>query len=120
MPAPTIHFGPDTPFSAREQEALSKKLAAGVVLPLAKLHGELDAGRRELMAEGSMHVRRLHDQHTALRSLRDQQLQAVSFPFLPSRCSSFSQKFYMMTNLMRVDRPLLSSFSCAEGMLILY
>ena len=66
----------DVRLRAKKQDRLSKRLSAEVVAPLSKLHGELDSLRREVMAEGQLQVRRLHDQHSALKVIMDQQVQA--------------------------------------------
>ena len=61
----------------RQTEKLAKQLAADVVGPLMKKHGELDASRRELMAQGQGQLKKLHDEHSGLRALRDQQPQLL-------------------------------------------
>ena len=67
----------DVKMRGLRQEKLAKQLSDEVVAPLTKLHGELDAGRRELMTEGQALIKRLHDEHSGLRSLRAQQHPAV-------------------------------------------
>jgi len=59
------------------QEKHAKDLFTEVVAPLLKLHGELDAGRRKLVSEGQQAIKRLLDEHSGLRALREQKHQVL-------------------------------------------